>query len=315
MQTSNLHILDSYDIGNTPSDRDLVRRSSSRYITYSTTNINRNLRITNRKINGESNHNHVSTQNSTTDQKQQHSSVKALRNTSHAISDPMSHIFTQAEWENIIKNSVYFIGHDVLFGQILTMIHKNEKTSKLSSLTISKYGQTLIDSITISKHSIFYPAVLNLPAQQQKSNVRKAMAISYLKIYASLNDDIKELLIKSSKLNSHFDWDETVAGDLASRMKLVDTQTPFEVGSRISSFGFTYPEKLCSSYLVDVIYSNQSSDGDSSIIDKNNELAFLLGDQLDTLFDPLTEYSPEQTEKVYKPPMNWFKSKQILLFH
>ncbi|GME68085.1 unnamed protein product [[Candida] boidinii] len=129
------------------------------------------------------------------------------------------------------------------------------------------------------------------------------MAISYLKIYASLNDDIKELLIKSSKLNSHFDWDETVAGDLASRMKLVDTQTPFEVGSRISSFGFTYPEKLCSSYLVDVIYSNQSSDGDSSIIDKNNELAFLLGDQLDTLFDPLTEYSPEQTEKVYKPPM------------
>ncbi|OWB72663.1 hypothetical protein B5S31_g2382 [[Candida] boidinii] len=305
MQTSNLHILDSYDIGNNPSDNDLVRRSSSRYITYSTTNINKNLRITNRKINHENDQNKSSTQKTITDknQTQQSTNGKAFRNTSHAISDPMSHIFTQTEWENIIKNSVYFIGHDVLFGQILTMIHKNEKTSKLSSLTISKYGQTLIDSITISKHSIFYPAILNLPAQQQKSNVRKAMAISYLKIYASLNDEIKELLIKNSKLNSHFDWDETVAGDLASRMKLIDTQTPYEVGSRISSFGFTYPEKLCSSYLVDVIYSNESSDGDNSIIDKNNELAFLLGDQLDTLFDPLTEYSPEQTEKVYKPPM------------
>ncbi|CAI4295888.1 ALI_collapsed_G0005590.mRNA.1.CDS.1 [Saccharomyces cerevisiae] len=52
-----------------------------------------------------------------------------------------------------------------------------------------------------------------------------------------------------------------------------------------------------SSTLLDVIYENNES-----TIELNNRLVFHLGEQLEQLFNPVTEYSPEQTEYGYKAP-------------
>ena len=50
---------------------------------------------------------------------------------------------------------------------------------------------------------------------------------------------------------------------------------------------------------MDVVYNNTSSS--QEIVDENNKLVFLLGEQLDHLFDPLLEYSPETMNFIYTP--------------
>ncbi|KAH3662082.1 hypothetical protein OGAPHI_006263 [Ogataea philodendri] len=208
---------------------------------------------------------------------------------------------TEQYWRSLLPNAVYFEGDDVLFGKMLSMVYQNQTTKKLSSMVISAHGQTIVDSMSLGKNSKYYPAIQNLQGESRKSSVRKALAVSNLRTFATLKPSTLALMTKVAKLDPNFDWDETMAGKVASEMKLIDNRAPADVGEMILKMGFAQQRKQRNSHVIDVIYSNLGSPEET---DKNNELAFFIGEQLEHLFDPLTEYSPEPTEKAYKPPFD-----------
>lgn len=247
-------------------------------------------------------------------------------------------VYNENYWLKMFPNAVYFHVYNSVLGDVFAMIysnnHSNHKNidadttvtttnsvssnsrSNLSSFIISKHGCSIHSTINLSSKSKYFPAIENLSPQYRHSRVRKALAVSLLKSVADLNNLTIDALYKQANLtNSSFDWDQTQAGLLASEMELINTRTPLQIGSYIYNLGYLTPNLLTASYVVDVIYNDDSNDGELS--EKNNALAFLLGKQLEQLFDPLTEYSPEPTEKVYKIPhdnsTNFFKEDNNLI--
>lgn len=85
---------------------------------------------------------------------------------------------------------------------------------------------------------------------------------------------------------------------MASACTLVDFCTPENAGKSIKSLGILGRRHVQSS-LLDVVYDSNSNNSE-----ENNRMVFNLGEQLEQLFDPLSEYSPEQTEYIYKAPEN-----------
>lgn len=199
------------------------------------------------------------------------------------------------EWvDKILKESAIYEGFDeLLWGDFLVCIYKDPATSKLSSLVIDKLGVTHFNPLNISSDSQYYPAIENLDPKDRSSNVRKCIAVSLLEKFAQVTEADLQLLHPQGL---KFDYDPTHAGDLASACKLVEFGTPENIGKAIVSLG--YLQQRCThSSLFDVIYEQKSSTTDS-----NNRIVFNLGEQLEQLFDPLNEYSPEQTEYTYKSP-------------
>lgn len=151
--------------------------------------------------------------------------------------------------------------------------------------------------MTLSPASRYYSACLNLPQQMANSLVRKALAIACLRTYANIDMNLKTFLTESSKEALQFDWDETTAGTLAGSMVPAIGKFPQEIGSAVVETGILEP-KVIKSVVVDIIYQDMDTTNDS-----NNELVYLFGNQLEHLFDPLSEYSPEPTEMLYSPPI------------
>lgn len=148
--------------------------------------------------------------------------------------------------------------------------------------------------MTLNEQSRYHGAITNLPIEHRNSLVRQALAVSSLRSFATMDGITRTVLQGEKKV---IDWDETMAGTIASKMKMVSGKYPDEIGSRIRQLGLIEP-KYINTALLDVIYV----DSDSTI-EKNNELVYLLGNQLEQLFDPLSEYSPEPTERLYAPPV------------
>lgn len=196
--------------------------------------------------------------------------------------------------------AVYMHGHDALFGPIVAVIYKSPGAPprKLSSIFISQHGTSGFLNMTIGPSSRFYSACENLAPQHKNSLVRQALAITALRTFATMSKQTRSELFDRALSGPSFDWDETVAGSLASSMKLMSCRFPAEIGQMIKKLGVIEPKHVrCT--LVDVIYE----DSDSTI-NQNNELVYLFGSQLEQLFDPLNEYSPEPTELLYSPPLN-----------
>lgn len=201
------------------------------------------------------------------------------------------------------------VGNDPLFGPCLAVVYRNEQTRKnkkspISTLLMSRHGTSGFLNITIGPKSRYHCASRNLPEEHRNSVVRQALAITCLRSFATMNPDTRESLTKSLRKETLVDWDETMAGSMAARMKLADGKYPEEIGKLIIDGGFIEP-RLVKSTTVDVIYE----DSDTTI-DKNNELVYLLGDQMEQLFDPLAEYSPESTELSYSPPKDSYATLQ-----
>lgn len=150
--------------------------------------------------------------------------------------------------------------------------------------------------MTISPKSRFYGACLNLPRDQRASMVRKAVAIACLRTFSNMELSLKSYLTFSSPENQLFDWDETTAGSIASQMTPATGKFPTEIGNAVIECGVLHP-KLIKSTVIDIIYQDSHATNDL-----NNELVYLFGHQLEHLFDPLAEYSPEPTEMLYSPP-------------
>ncbi|ANB11924.1 Bud3p [Sugiyamaella lignohabitans] len=213
---------------------------------------------------------------------------------------------------------------DPLFGPILAVVYRSSQKignkSNISSILISSHGTSGFLNVTLDEKSRFYVACQNLPEDHRNSLVRKALAVSCLRAFATMDSFTRAKLISAEvertpiptsgsqfSVNSNgqyvdnkmviFDWDETAAGSLASRFRLADGKYPREIGQAILNTGVIEP-KLIQANAIDVVYED-----DDQTIDNNNELVYLLGEQLEQLFDPLTEYSPEHTERLYNPPL------------
>ncbi|CAL9735474.1 bud site selection protein 3 [Monosporozyma servazzii] len=201
------------------------------------------------------------------------------------------------EWldKRLENSTVYYNNDKLLWGPFLIIIYKDPETKDISTLTIDKLGLTSFPHIDISKKSKYYPAIENLPKEEQNSNIKKTLAVCLLEKFSQLNEDHIKAIAPHYPLK--FEYDQTYAGELASKCKLFTLLTPEKLGIKLSKAGFFSSNKSIKSTLLDVVYENNEKS-----IDSNNKLVFHLGEQLEQLFNPITEYSPEQTEYNYKPP-------------
>ncbi|KAL6451494.1 BUD3 Bud site selection protein 3 [Candida maltosa Xu316] len=197
------------------------------------------------------------------------------------------------EWLEIFPQAAIFTEYDdTLFEQVITMVFRNTSTEKISTKSITKFGISSYDNMRLNHSSRFWPSCENLLLKYQKSNVRRSLAIANLK-------NANKLLNHSGELSNLPTWDEHNAGNFANHMKLMQGYPPEEIGKKLLQLGVLQEHSL-DSYSMDVVYDNSLDN--SEIVDDNNKLVYLLGSQLDHLFDPLLEYSPEEMSFVYSPP-------------
>lgn len=193
-------------------------------------------------------------------------------------------------------DAVYFTGSDSLLGPLLAIVYKEQDSTSLSTVLIGRHGVSEATNMTISPKSRFYSACLNLPLDQASSLVRKALAISCLRTFSNMHLALKSYLTFCRPENHLFDWDETTAGTLASTMQPAYARFPADIGNTVLDSGILKP-KFIKSTVIDIVYQNSPETNDI-----NNALVYLFGHQLEHLFDPLAEYSPEHTEMLYTPP-------------
>lgn len=198
-------------------------------------------------------------------------------------------------WEELFPQAAFFAGHDdILFGYVVTVVYKNEATLKISAISLTKFGCNIYENLILDVRLRFWPACENLDSEHRDSNVRKALAIANLKNY-------NQLFYNTDSLHSR--WDETNAGALASSMSVLTQKVPSELGEKLLSLGMLQ-EHWISSTLMDVVYDSKTPLNGETTIEENNKLVFALGKQMDQLFDPLLEYSPQAMDYRYDPPQN-----------
>lgn len=196
-----------------------------------------------------------------------------------------------------LLDAVYLSGSDALLGPLLAIVYReNPDSPTLSTILIGRHGVSESVNMTISPKSRFYGACLNLPQDQRSSMVRKAVAIACLRTFSNLELALKSYLTFYLPENQLFDWDETTAGTVASQMVPATGNFPSDIGNVVIDSGALHP-KFIKSAVIDIIYQDSQATNDL-----NNELVYLFGHQLEHLFDPLAEYSPEPTEMLYTPP-------------
>lgn len=198
-------------------------------------------------------------------------------------------------WQAIFPQAAFFAGYDhELFGHVVTVVYKNEVTSKLSAVSITKYGCNVYENLLLDVRLRFWPACENLDEKHKDSNVRRALAIANLKNHNQLHNNSESF---------HSRWDETNAGALASSMDVLTGKVPVELGEKLLQLGLLQ-DHWVSSTLVDVVYDSKTPLNGENTIEENNKLVFALGKQMDQLFDPLLEYSPQAMDYHYVIPQH-----------
>ncbi|EDO18636.1 hypothetical protein Kpol_1048p67 [Vanderwaltozyma polyspora DSM 70294] len=202
---------------------------------------------------------------------------------------------TDKNWlDQVFEGSKIYYGLDeILWGKFMVCVQCDKLNRKQTVLILDKLGVTFSDVIDVSNESQFYPAIENLDPKHNNSLERKCIAVALLQKYSLLSEEeiskIKSTVVKNN-------YDQIHAGDLASRCEILETKDVKKFGETILNTGLLQ-DRTVKSTLMDVIYKNESTS-----IELNNRLVYHLGEQLEQLFNPLTEYSPEQTEYTYKPP-------------
>lgn len=196
-------------------------------------------------------------------------------------------------WHDVFPNSAFFAGSDAFFGPVVTMIYKNDQTSKLSAVSLTKFGTNVYQNLMLDNRSRFWPACENLEPQHRESNVRKALAVANLK-------NFNKLFNNGGSVPFSEKWDETNAGSLASNMQVLSERSPTELGEELLLLGLLQHQNI-SSLMIDVIYDNKAPEAGEKAIEENNRLVCSLGTQMEHLFDPLLEYSPQAMDYKYIP--------------
>lgn len=199
-------------------------------------------------------------------------------------------------WQKVFPNAAFFAGTDDFFGPVITLVFKHEATSKLCTMSITKFGCNVFENLILDSTSRFLPAIANLETRYRSLNVRKALAVTNLKNY-------NKLWKNKGQVPVTLEWDETNAGALASRMEILVGRSPTEIGAQLLDMGLLQDQSIAAT-VVDVVYNNRNPEGGQKTVAENNQLVMLLGDQMNYLFDPLLEYSPQTMDYEYKPPVN-----------
>lgn len=195
-----------------------------------------------------------------------------------------------------LGNAVYMSAKDEVLGTLFAVIYRANPTSpKLSVLLIGAHGTSGYVNMTLDQKSKYWGACKALAPAHANSPVRRALAIAVLRTWATMDRPLRSHLLFEYGQKMRY-WDEAAAGALGSKFGLLHGKYPANIGRHLLASGLI-SQKHVETTVVDVVYE----DSDDTI-DDNNQLAFLLGDQLEQLFDPLSEYSPEPTEKLYQAP-------------
>ncbi|KAG7663327.1 BUD3 [[Candida] subhashii] len=199
------------------------------------------------------------------------------------------------QWLSIFPGATFFTAYDdILFEQIITIVYRNTETEKICTASLTKFGLSIYENMILDFSSRFWPSCENLLPKYKKSNVKRALAISNLK-------NSSKLLNHAGEIPQLPRWDEINAGTLANTMSLMKHKTPEEIGQELLNIGLLQDHQMTST-IMDVLYDNTSSTATTETITQNNKLVNLLGEQLDQVFDPLLEYSPESLIVSYTPP-------------
>lgn len=198
-------------------------------------------------------------------------------------------------WQELFPKAAFFAGFDPdLFGHVVTVVYKNDVTLKISAISLTKFGCNVYENLILDVRLRFWPACENLDEQHKDSNVRRALAIANLKNH-------NQLYFNTESFQSR--WDETNAGALASSMDVLTGKVPSALGDQLLSLGMLQ-EHWIPSTLMDVVYDSKTPLNGEKTIEENNKLVFALGKQMDQLFDPLLEYSPQAMDYHYTAPQN-----------
>lgn len=196
-----------------------------------------------------------------------------------------------SNWMDILQNAVIFVGYDdVMFHHVVSIISLSATTSKLSAQSITKFGFASYPDLKLDPNSRFWPSCENLLPQHRNSNVRQALAVLNLKNSNRMLNHHRSMDLPM--------WDETNAGALASSMRLIQSKSPEHVGRKLLELGLVQHQQV-HAFTLDVIYDNECAS--EEIVEENNQLVSLLGEQLDQIFDPLLEYAPEEIKEYYTP--------------
>ncbi|SMN21938.1 similar to Saccharomyces cerevisiae YCL014W BUD3 Protein involved in bud-site selection and required for axial budding pattern [Maudiozyma saulgeensis] len=201
--------------------------------------------------------------------------------------------------QKVFDESDVLTGYDdILWGSFIVCIHRNKTTDKFNCLIVDDFGLSSIESINVTCESPYYSAIENLSPNDKNSELKKCIAIIMLQRYSELSIEQKNQLKYIYSTRSLSDYDYVHAGQLASNCTRPKLTSSSLFGQKVIAKGLLDHHKVKST-LLDVIYQSKES-----TIELNNRLVFHLGEQLEQLFNPITEYSPEQTEYGYRPPEN-----------
>ncbi|OBA29122.1 hypothetical protein HANVADRAFT_4877 [Hanseniaspora valbyensis NRRL Y-1626] len=190
---------------------------------------------------------------------------------------------------------------DFLLKKFIAIVYNiDKKANTFSCFIIDKFGSTFHNNLDISKKSKYYEAIHNLPKKHFDLNVSKCVAAAVLQKYAYILKKYPSFIENKDRLNP------VTAAKTLDKSELIDTDnviTPLQVCLKIQQFSLLNDRQIFNSF-IDVVYDSNSL---SDKMEYNNYLVSFLGDQLEQLFDPLTEYSPEEMEQVYKLDSNPIK--------
>ena len=214
----------------------------------------------------------------------------------NVLTDAEKELWTQSAFE---QSEIFTNTDGLFFGRFLLCIHKikiGTDEVKYRCLIFDDFGLTSMEKLNISEGSPYKDTIGALSSEDQKSDIKKCIAVALKQKFANLSEPQLEKL-QSLRPNSKLEnYNDTHVAQLASGCTEVPGITSNVLGERLLSQGYLGRHAVKST-LLDVIYqSNEST------IELNNRLVFHLGEQLEQLFNPITEYSPEQTEYGYKIP-------------
>lgn len=194
---------------------------------------------------------------------------------------------------------------EIILQKFIAIVYNINKTpDSFSCFLIDKFGCTFHNNINISKSSKYFEAIHNLPREHQNLNVSKCVAASVLQKYAYILKHHPEFVENQELLNPITAANTLINSDLIDTNEVV---TPLQVCLKIQQFSLLNDRQLFSNF-IDVVYDTNLG---LEKMEQNNSLVFFLGEQLEQLFNPLTEYSPEEMEQTYKPTSNAVKVEEV----
>ncbi|KAF0274167.1 hypothetical protein FOG51_00802 [Hanseniaspora uvarum] len=209
------------------------------------------------------------------------------------------------EFHDIFSEScIIKLNDEIILQKFIAIVYNIEKKAdSFCCFLIDKFGCTFHKNIDISKNSKYFEAIQNLPIEHQNLNVSKSVAAAVLQKYAFILKHHPEFVENQELLNPITAANTLINSELIETNEVV---TPLQVCLKIQQFSLLNDRQLFSNF-IDVVYNTNLG---LEKMEQNNHLVFFLGEQLEQLFNPLTEYSPEEMEQTYKPTSDTVKVEE-----